>query len=346
MWAAAGLHSGKPRSTLRDAKLDTRLAFQPEIMLTSRIENHQMTNRYAQARFGALVGILSNGLLFAVKLYAGLVAGSLALVYDAIHSLSDVVTSSFVLFGLWVAERPADSDHPYGHTKAESIAGSNLALLLILSSIWMMYEAIGRIGGETRVPGGLALAAAGFSIAVKESLFQWKVRLGRRVGSAAIVADAWHHRSDALSSAAVLAGLTAVWVLGPGYAWLDAAAAGLVGITLFATGLVLYRESLSDLMDAQVEGPVTDEIRERAQSVDGVYDIEQVRVRKAGMEYSVDIHVEVDASISTEVSHDIASRVRDTLTSEMAPVRQVLVHIEPHTLGHEPGGPHHGNVEE
>ncbi len=304
-----------------------------------------MQERYAQARAAAWLGIISNIVLSIVKLGAGIFANSFALVADAVHSLSDMITSAFVLIGLHISERPSDSNHPYGHTKAEAIAGSNVALMLLVTSIWMTVEAFHRFHDDVPVPGGLAMAAAIFSIIVKEGLYQYKSRVGKRVGSMAVLADAWHHRTDAFSSVCVFIGLGAIYLLGPDYAYLDSVAAGIVGITIFVASLQLYKESLSDLMDAQVDGPIVDEIRETAVGVDGVYDIEELRVRKAGMEYSVDIHVEVDAEITTDAAHDIASKVRDTLVQEIDPVRQVLVHIEPHTLGHEPGGPHTSNCE-
>ncbi len=299
-----------------------------------------MKTKYRQARMAATVGIASNVFLSVIKLWAGLLSNSFALVADAFHSLSDVITSVFVLLGLKIAEQPSDANHPYGHTKAEALASSNVALLLIVSSVWMIYQSFQRYGVEVELKGGLALPVAGFSILLKEALFQWKSRVGRRVGSNAILADAWHHRTDALSSVCVFVGVGVVYWLGPDYSYVDSIAAVLVGLTVLVAGVQLYKECLSDLMDERVSGPFAEEVRTRAKRVEGVCDIEQLRIRKAGMEYLVDIHVEVESSLSVEDAHIIASRVRDDLVDNFTTVREVLVHIEPHTLGHNTHGPH------
>ena len=293
----------------------------------STADHAHMRPVYRQARHAAWLGVVTNLALGGGKLVGGMLGQSFALMSDAVHSLSDVFTSAMVLVGMRISQKPADAGHPYGHTRAESIVASNVAVLLVLSAVWLGWRAAGEIGSSHPTPARWTLWIALASVVVKEALYQYKVRVGRRLHSSSIVADAWHHRSDAFSSLAVLAGLAVVRFGGP--AWSDDVAALVVAASILWAGVMLFREGLHELMDRQVEADFVRQVREVAGAVAGVAGVEKVWVRKAGLEYSVDLHIEVDPDMSVRHSHELAHHVREVLLDAIVPIRNVLVHVEP-----------------
>jgi cation diffusion facilitator family transporter len=265
-----------------------------------------------------------------LKLVGGIFAASFALMADAVNSLGDAVTSLVVLYALRVAQKPPDKEHPYGHARAEAVAGSSVALVIILSALVVGYEAIRRLGIEHGAPPAWALWIAAVNVVVKEGLFRYKAAVGRRTGSSALLAHAWDHRSDALCSAAVLIGLAIVRWGGPDYAWADEVAALVVVLAILWSGAHLFRHSAHELLDAQADDLLLARIRESARIVPGVEEVEKLWVRKAGLEYLADIHIEVQPRISVEEGHRIAHEVKDKLMGSFDNLRHVLVHIEPH----------------
>ena len=207
-----------------------------------------MANRYRRAGTAAKVGIFSNLGLAVVKAVVGVAAGSIALVADAIHSLADLLTSAVVLVGLRIAERPADENHPYGHTRAETIAAAFIAGPLTISGFVMAWSAVTNLSTPRPAPEAAALWTALAAVVLKEILYRYKIRVGRRSGSRSVMADAWHHRSDALSSAAVLLGL-ALTRLDASLWWADPAAALLVCGFVIWVGVGALRGAVGDLMD-------------------------------------------------------------------------------------------------
>jgi cation diffusion facilitator family transporter len=278
----------------------------------------------------AFLGLVVNLGLGAAKLAGGIVGHSFALLADAMNSLGDVVTTLVVLFALWIAQRPPDEEHPYGHTRAEGIAASNVALLVVLSALALAWEALRQWGVSSETPPGWTLAIAAVNVVVKEGLYHYKMRVGRRTGSAAIIANAWDHRSDALSALAVLVGLAAVRWGGPAFAWADKAASLVVATAIVWSGLRLFRASGSELMDVQADEDFIRRIRETARAVPGVSDVEKLRVRKSGLEYFADIHIQVDPGMTVAEGHRIGHAVKDRLVDEFRPLRDVLVHLEPY----------------
>jgi cation diffusion facilitator family transporter len=270
-----------------------------------------------------------------VKLAGGLIANSFALISDAVNSLGDSLTSLVVLFALWVAQKPADEEHPYGHTRAEAIAASNVALLIMLSALWIGWEAIQRFTTPHGLPPVWTLWIAAGNVVVKEALYRYKVRVGRRIGSAAIIANAWDHRSDALCSLAVLAGLAVVRWGGPQFVWADEAAALVVVAAIVWSSAALFRKSASELMDVQADEELVRQIRTAAERVEGVCAVEKLWVRKSGLEYLADMHIEVDAATTVAEGHRIGHAVKDQLVSQFASLRDVLIHLEPHPHEHE-----------
>ena len=208
---------------------------------------------YRDATRAALLGLLINLVLGAVKLVGGIVANSFALLTDAFNSIGDCLTSAVVLIALSFARRPADDQHPYGHTRAEAIAGSNVALIIILTALYLGWEAIWRLPVQHAPPPNWALWIAGGNVVIKEALYRYKVRVGRRTRSSAIIANAWDHRSDALCSLAVLIGLGIVRAGGPRFIAADEIAALVVVAAILWSGFELFRKSAHELMDVQAE---------------------------------------------------------------------------------------------
>ncbi len=293
---------------------------------------------YREVIRAALLGLVVNILLASAKLYAGMAGNSWALVADAVNSMGDVVTTVIVLIAFRVAQKPPDDEHPYGHSRAEGIAASNVALLIILSAMAIAWETLSHQLRIAEVPPAWTLWIAAANVFIKEGLYQYKVRIGRRTGSAAIIANAWDHRSDALCALAVLVGLFCIRWGGPQYVWTDRVASLIVAGMIIVSGVKLFWQSSSELMDVQAEPEFVGRIRSSALSVAGVCDVESLWVRKSGLEYFADIHVEVDAEMTVASGHRIGHAVKDRLLHEFPSLRDVLVHLEP--FPHEHSGPH------
>ncbi len=284
---------------------------------------------YREVTAAALLGLGINAALGVVKLTGGLLSGSIALVSDAVNSLGDVFTSLIIVIALRVAQRPPDAEHPYGHSRAEAIAGSNVALLIGLSALAVGWEAIQGLREPAAVPPVWTLWIAGANVLIKETLYRYKVRVARRTGSGAIMANAWDHRSDALSSLAVLIGLTAVRWEPERLSWADAGAALIVVAVIVWSGVKLFRSSASELMDVQAPPLLVAEVRRAAASVPRVKGVETLWVRKSGLEYFADIHIEVDPHLTVAEGHAIGHLVKDRLLERFTVLRDVLVHLEP-----------------
>lgn len=285
---------------------------------------------YGKAIRAACLGVFVNLALGVIKLVGGLLANSFALISDAINSMGDAVTSVVVVAALFIAQRPADDEHPYGHTRAEAIAATNVALLIMLSALYIGWEAIQRLFSWHEIPPLWTLAIAGGNVILKEGLYWYKMRVAKETGSAALVANAWDHRSDALCSLAVLTGLALVRWGGEDFLWADEVAALVVVLAILWSSLELFRNSASELMDVQANEELVKEIRGIAEAVPAVCAVEKLWVRKTGLEYLVDIHIEVDQNLTVAEGHAIGHRVKDALVERIAPIRDVLVHLEPY----------------
>jgi cation diffusion facilitator family transporter len=305
---------------------------------TAVVDRHQITamqttptarSLYDQATRAAWVGLIANLGLGVAKLIGGLFGHSFALVSDAVNSLGDTFTSIVVLFALKVAQKPPDEEHPYGHTRAEAIAGTNVALLVIGSALAIGWEALQRIGQENEIPHQWTLWIAGANVVIKEGLYQYKRRVAASTGSRAMIAHAWDHRSDALCSLAVLIGLAAVRFGGEKFHWADSAAALVVVAAILVSAGMVFRKSASELMDSQASPELVEKVRAIAAAVPGVTGVEKLWVRKSGMEYFVDIHIEVPPTMTVAEGHEIGHDVKRRLRQQVPTVRDVLVHLEP-----------------
>ena len=287
-----------------------------------------------------MLGLVVNLALGVVKLVAGVVANTYALISDSVNSLGDSLTSVVVIGALWYAQQPADEEHPYGHTRAEAVAASNVALLIIISALLVGWGAINRLTAHHELPPVWTLWIAGVNVVIKEALYRYKLRVGRRARSSAIIANAWDHRSDALCALAVLIGLAIVRWAGPAYIFADEVAALVVVAAILFSGSRLFLSSMSELLDPQADAVVVGRVRETAGEVPDVRAVEKLWVRKTGLEYLVEIHIQVDGSLTVEEGHRIGHVVKTRLVGEFPYIRDVAVHLEPYSHQHErqPGG--------
>ncbi len=299
------------------------------------VSGKPVSELYKEVTRAALLGLVVNLLLGIIKLAGGVIGNSFALIADAVNSIGDVVTTIVVLFALRVAQRPADAEHPYGHTRAEGIAASNVALLVILSACFVGWESVQRITVQHEIPPVWTLWIAGCNILIKESLYQYKVRIGKRTGSAALIANAWDHRSDALCALAVLIGLGTIRIGGTQFIWADEVASLIVVAVIVWSGIQLFRSSASELMDVQADSEFVGRVRAAAIEVAGVEEIETLWVRKSGLEFFADIHLEVDQHLTVAEGHRIGHQVKDRLLDRFPNLRDVLVHLEPFPHTHE-----------
>lgn len=277
-----------------------------------------------------LVGVAVNATLAVVKIVAGTLGNSYALIADGIESTTDIVASLVVWGGLRVSFLPADEKHPYGYGKAEALAGTIAAVALLGSAGAIAYQAVREILTPHHAPHWATLIVLAAVVAVKEGLARWMGNIGSQHESAAIQSDALHHRSDALTSLAAFLGISIALVGGPGYEsaddWATLAAVGVIGFN----GISLLRSAVKDLLDAAPPEEIQDQVRESAAQVAGVQAIEKCRLRKSGLGYLAEIHVQVDGDMAVREAHDVGGRVRSILRGSPHRILDVIVHIEPH----------------
>lgn len=274
--------------------------------------------------------IIGNASLAVIKGIAGLFGNSYALIADAIESTTDIFSSLLVLFGLKYANKPADKNHPYGHGRAEPLITFLVVGFLITSATIIAYESIKNIGTPHELPKVWTLFVVIPLIIWKEISFQLVMKKAKETNSSSLKADAWHHRSDAITSVAAFIGISIALYFGKGYETADDWAA------LFASGFILYnsylifRPALGEIMDEHLYDDLIDDIRKISLTVNGIIDTEKCFIRKAGMKYHVDLHAIVDAKISVKQGHEIAHNLKDTLRHEIPQLGHVLIHVEPY----------------
>jgi len=273
--------------------------------------------------------IIGNTCLAIAKGLAGYFGNSFALIADAIESTADIFASFLVLFGIKYSNRPADENHPYGHGRAEPLITFLVVGFLITSATIIAYESIINIRTPHDLPKTWTLIVLAVIIIWKEFSYRLVIKKSKETHSSSLKADAWHHRSDAITSVAAFIGISIALILGKGYESADDWAA------LFASGFILYnsflifRPALGEIMDEHVYDDLILEIREVSLKVDGIINTEKCFIRKAGMQYHVDLHAVVDASITVKEGHDIAHKLKDLLREEIPQIGHVLIHIEP-----------------
>ena len=286
----------------------------------------------AQAgRSVTLVGALVNFLLILLKFLAGIYGQSQALIADAVHSVSDLFTDAVVLLGLRIGRKAPDAEHPFGHARIETLASAIVGLALIATGLYLGIGAVLNIYRHTEYhPTRLALMGAIVSIVLKEALYHYTVHTGRRIKSKLVVANAWHHRSDALSSVAVLLGVAGT-LIKPSWFILDSFAALLVSFFIVKVGLDVLRDCLREFTDTAPPPEILNKITNCALSVEGVCDVHDIRVRTSGGLYQMETHIVVDGQLSVFQGHRIAKAVESCLAEEVEDLDRVIVHVDPAT---------------
>ena len=276
------------------------------------------------------VSIAANVVLSVFKLLAGIVAHSGAMISDAVHSASDVFSTIVVIIGIRISSKQSDKEHPYGHERMECVAAIVLATILAVTGLGIGYSAVGKIlSGDyanLEVPGAMALLAALISIAVKEAMYWYTRYNAKKIDSSALMADAWHHRSDALSSVGALAGIAGARL---GYPICDAAASLCICFFIAKAAYDIFRDAVDKMVDKACDEATENELKNCALAQEGVLGVDLLRTRVFGNKIYVDIEIRADGDGSLREAHGVAERVHDSIEGNFARVKHIMVHVNP-----------------
>jgi cation diffusion facilitator family transporter len=289
-----------------------------------------VSQRGRQVIRSAQIGMLVNAVLALIKLVAGIVGNTYALVADAVESTADIFASLVVWGALRVATRDPDEDYPFGYGKAESVAAAVVAIMLVAAALGIGFEAVREIRTPHQTPAPWTLLVLVAVLFIKFVLFRRTLSIGEAAGSTAGKADAWHHLSDAITSAAAFVGISIALWGGPGWEQADDWAALFAAAVIMYNGVLLIRPPLHDLMDKRPGNEIIDAVRNTAIRVSSVLAVEKLSVRKAGMVYYVDIHVQADPGMSLHDAHEVSGAVKSAIRAAIPSVAGVLVHMEPY----------------
>ena len=292
-----------------------------------------MHTRSEQAVKTTYLSIAGNLMLAIVKGIAGYFGNSYALIADAIESMTDVFSSFMVLLGLKYSSRPADENHPYGHGKVEALVTFAVVGFLLVSATVIAYESIQHIKTPHKTPESYTLIVLAAIVIIKEIFYRIVSKSGEETNSSSLKADAWHHRSDAITSAMAFIGISIALFMGPGYETADDWAALFASAFIFYNAYLIFRPALGEILDEHLYDELVARIRKSALEVSGVIDTEKCHVRKAGMVYLVDLHLTVNGDLSVSAGHEIAHDLKDHLQLHFPEIADVLIHVEPHHLG-------------
>ncbi len=300
---------------------------------TSEVELRRAKSDAREVRRVTWIGLAGNILISGLKLTVGILGSSQAVIADAVHSMSDITTDVAVLVGVRYWSPPPDECHPYGHRRIESIVTVGIGAALGVAGLLIAYRGIASVRDEDiRQPGWIAFAGAVISIVTKEIMYRWTHAVGKRIKSSALCANAWHHRSDALSSVpAALA--VAVAVIKPELSFVDHMGAVIVAVFILHASWKIMKPALVELSDRGAPGYVTARICEVASATDQVIDVHAVRTRRMGPGILVDLHITVDGGMSVTRGHDVSEAVKRRIRQEVKDVLDVVVHLEPHASG-------------
>lgn len=290
--------------------------------------------RKSEIRRITLWGAVVNLLLTAGKLVAGALGHSAAMVADGVHSLSDLISDVVVLAFTHISAKGKDRDHSFGHGKFETLATLIISIILVIVGGKLMSEGIRSIidiinGTVLPKPGIIALAAAAVSIAAKEILYHVTMKTGKRVQSPVVIANAWHHRSDALSSIGSLLGIGGAIILGSKWTILDPIASCAISIAIIIVAFRMAMPSIAELLEASLPEEIENQITATASAVEGVRDFHELKTRRNGISFIIDAHMTVDPDISIVEAHNIATRVEDALRTKFGSETQISIHMEP-----------------
>ncbi|TVS10997.1 MAG: cation transporter [Planctomycetaceae bacterium] len=286
------------------------------------------SDRYRAGWKATMVGIVGNLVLAILKGVIGFLTGSVALVADAFHSVSDTFSSIIVLVGLSYSRLPADHNHHYGHAKAESIVAKIVAVMLLIGGLAIAWSALQMIVTKAAisVPGSAALWAAGLSILAKEAMYQYAIRVARRINSSAVRADAWHHRTDAFSSIAAVIGIGGAMI---GFPVLDPIAGVVVATMIVWAAVGIYWSAALELMDPAPCPDLMEELRRDALEISGILAVHQIKGRQNGPKIFIDLKIGVQGELTVLEGHRLASEAKHLIIRRHPDVEDVLVHVNP-----------------
>ncbi len=302
-------------------------------MAAGHAHHHHLpvAGRNRQIRRITWIGLILNIFLTVLKLVAGIVGHSQAIIADAVHSISDFGTDLVLLLGIRAWSKPRDKRHPFGHERIETIISLFMGIFLALVGVWIVQDSLRDIEQADRLrPGLIALVAAVVGMICKEFMYRWTKRVGRATSSMALQANAWHHRSDALSSLPAGLAVLAARLLPPEWAFLDNIGALVVCIFLFHAAYKIVVPAVNELLDTVPESHVPEELLEIISQTPGVLLVHKVRARSAGAHVLTDAHIEVDPNISVTAGHDIAERVKQRVLQQLHEVAEITIHVEPY----------------
>lgn len=282
-----------------------------------------------RARQTIILSLIGNALLVFVKLITGIIGNSFAMIADSVESAGDVFSSFIIYMGLKFSAKPSDEDHPFGHGKVEPIISFLVVLFLIVSAGIIAFQAFNNLQSPQKMPKPYTLIVLAGIIIYKEAFYQFVKKRSKQTSSTSLKADAWHHRSDAITSLAAFIGIGLALLLGEGYEHLDDWAALVASLIIIVNAYFVFRPALGELLDEQKYDELIDEVREVADEVEGVIDTEKCFIRKFGMRYVVDIHVRVPANLSVVEGHAIGHLVQSTLQDSFPQIEHVFTHVEP-----------------
>lgn len=291
-------------------------------------------NRHQQASRVTWIGFYANFLLMVFKFIAGILGRSSAMIADAVHSISDFVTDLVVVGSLKVASIPRDGNHQYGHGKVETLAAGFVGMVLFVVGIGIFVSGLTKIMGHfgqspLEKPGYIALVAAIASIIIKEVLYQYTIRVGKRIDSQVVLANAWHHRSDSLSSVGTVLGITGAIFLGDNWVILDPLAAMLVSFFIFRVAFRITSESFLELIETSLPLKKEKQILDIAKKTSGVHNPHDLKTRKIGQTVAIDLHIEVENQLNVEQAHDITVNLEQNLRNEFGEDTFISIHTEP-----------------
>ncbi|KNF07599.1 cation diffusion facilitator family transporter [Gottschalkia purinilytica] len=287
-----------------------------------------MRNNYDEANKVTIKSIIWNLILTAIKVLAGIIGNSTAMIADGIHSASDIVSSIGVLIGNFIAKKPNDEEHSYGHEKAETLVSFLLSILLIMVSFSIGYNGIKLLFNteEIKVPTLLPLIISVVSIIIKEYQYQITIKVAKKTNSPALKADAWHHRSDAFSSIAAFIGIGGALI---GFKLLEPIATIIVALFILKVGLNILKISTNELMDYSIEVEEQEKIIDIASKIENVIEVRHLRTRKHGSFVYVDLTVQVDNALTVSEGHEVAHKIEEKILESMSSIKGILVHVEP-----------------
>lgn len=279
-----------------------------------------------------LFSIAGNALLAAIKWVAGIIGNSQALIADAIESTADIFSSFLVYVGISYASRPADENHPYGHGRAEPLFTFITVAFMVISASFIAYGSINNILHPTKAPAPFTLIVLGGIIIWKEISYQYVIRKSKATKSTALKAEAWHHRSDAITSVTAFIGISISLLFGEGFVSAEDWAALFAACVILYNSYKIFRPALGEIMDEHLHEELITDIRKKAMEIEGVRGTEKCYVRKTGMFYQVDLHVIVDSDMTVRDGHALGHQVEGKLKSEIPSITYILVHIEPEDM--------------